>query len=158
MKLNRNTLHQQRRQLDERLKGWREISKTPRPRMGWLKAVREALGVTTRQLATLLGTTNATVVRLEQRELQGKVTLEALDRAAQALGCKVVYALVPEENLEAIVDQKALDAAHALLQSVTHTMKLEKQEVNSKASRAQLKELAQSLKARLDPALWEKRS
>ncbi|MBM4254149.1 MAG: mobile mystery protein A [Deltaproteobacteria bacterium] len=157
MKLNRNILHQQRRQLDERLKAWRQVSKTPRPRMGWLKAVRESLGVTTRQLAHLLGTNNGVVVRLEQREREGKVTLEALDRAAQALGFSVVYAIVPDDTLEAIVDEKAQEAAHAILRSVTHTMKLEKQEVRPKATRAQLQELAQSLKTRLAPELWTKR-
>lgn len=158
MKLNKNTLHQQRRQLDEKLKDWQSIRQIPRPRLGWLKAVRESLGMTTRQLAALLGTNNAAVIRLEKRESEGKVTLEALNRAAQAMGCRLVYAVVPDETLEAIVDHKALDAARALLRSVSHTMKLEKQEVGTQASQAQLAELAQELKSKLDPTLWEKRS
>jgi predicted DNA-binding mobile mystery protein A len=158
MKLNKTSLHQQRHQLDERLQGWNSISLIPLPRSGWLKAIRESLGMTSRQLAALLGTTNASVIRMEKREKDGKVTLESLNRAAHAMGCKVVYAIVPNESLESIVDEKARNAARTLMSSVSHTMKLEKQEVGSKAAQAQLDELAQTLKRKLDPALWEKKS
>ncbi len=158
MKLNKNTLHQQRHQLDEKLKNWRTISRVPRPRLGWLKAVRESLGMTTRQLATFLGTDNAAVIRLEKRETEGKVTLETLNRAAQAMGCRLIYAIVPDETLETIVDDKARDAARAILRSVSHTMKLEQQEVGDQATQRQLLELARELKAKLDPSLWEKKS
>lgn len=158
MKLNKNALHLQRRQLDEKLKGWKNICRAPRPRLGWLKAVRESLGVTTRQLASMIGTNNAAVLRLEKRETEGKVTLETLYRAAQAMGCKVVYAIVPEITLEQIVDQRAREAAHMLLKSVSHTMRLEKQEISSSAEQAQLEELTLELKARLDSSLWEKHS
>ncbi|MBU6155276.1 MAG: mobile mystery protein A [Bdellovibrionales bacterium] len=158
MKLNKKSLHLQRRQLDEKLKAWIPVSRTPRPRLGWLKAVREALGLSTRQLATFLGTDNAGVLRLEKRECQGKASLESLDRAAKAMGCKIVYAVVPDESLEGIVDQKAKEAARSILRSVSHSMRLEKQEVSPEALENQIQELASELKARLDPALWEKRS
>jgi predicted DNA-binding mobile mystery protein A len=82
--------------------------------------------------------------------------LEALEKAAQAMGCNLVYALVPSQSLENIVDQKASEAAARMLRSVSHSMKLEKQELTAEANNAQLKNLTQELKAKLDPTLWEK--
>lgn len=157
MKLNKRSLHQQRKQLDERLKDWLSVGQVPRPRSGWLRAVRESLGMTSRQLASLLSTDNAAVLRMEKREIEKKVTLEALEKAAQAMGCKLVYAIVPSQSLETIVDQKAHEAAAKMLRSVSHSMKLEKQELTADANRAQLKDLAQELKTKLDPVLWEKK-
>jgi hypothetical protein len=72
------------------------------------------------------------------------------------MGCRLVYAIVPEESLEKIVDQKAKAAAARLMKSVDHSMRLEKQGVNSSAAIQQLETLASELKARLDPSLWEK--
>ena len=155
MQLSRRILHQQRRQLDERLVHWQPVRHVPRPRSGWLRAVREALGMTTRQLAVFLGTNNAAILRMQTRELMGRVTLRSLDRAAQAMGCKLVYALVPDETLERIVDDKARVAARELSRSVAHTMTLENQKVAQ--GTAQLAVLAGELKARLDPTLWTKR-
>ncbi|MGZ3688576.1 MAG: mobile mystery protein A, partial [Bdellovibrionota bacterium] len=132
-------------------------SRAPRPRHGWLKAVRESLGMTSRQLAEALGSDNAAVLRMEKREILGKVTLETLSRAAQAMNCKLVYAIVPEESLERVVDDRAREAAGELLKPVSHSMKLEDQSVTWKASEAHLEELAQELKTRLDSALWTKR-
>ncbi|MBC7691112.1 MAG: mobile mystery protein A [Methylotenera sp.] len=157
MKLNKKTLHQQRRQLDEKLKGWNELAQVPRPRSGWLKPIREALGMTTRQLAALLETNNGAVLRMEKREAEGKVTLDTLNRAAEAMGCRVVYAIVPNQSLERIVDQRADDAAQAILNSLSHSMKLEKQEVTPKVAKNQREELARELKLKLDSALWEKK-
>jgi predicted DNA-binding mobile mystery protein A len=95
---------------------------------------------------------------MEKREKEGKVTLETLNRAAEAMGCKLVYAIVPDESLEQIVDEKSREAARELLHSVSHTMKLEEQGVSTKATQLQLDELTQKLKARLDSSLWEKRT
>ena len=156
MKLNKRSLHQQRKQLDERLRAWRPISLIPRPRHGWLKAVRESLGISSTQLAKILSTDSTGILKMEKREIEQKVTLEMLDRAAKAMGCKLVYALVPDKSLEQIVDQKAHEAASKLLRSVSNSMKLEKQELTAEANSAQLKELTQELKAKLDPILWEK--
>lgn len=158
MKLNKKALHQQRRQLDEKLRAWRKVSKLASPRSGWLKAVRESLGMTSRHLATLLGTNNSAVVRMEKREAEGKITLTSLSRAAEAMGCRVVYAVVPAKTLEKVVDDKARQAAAAVLRGVSHSMKLENQAVTGREARYQLKELTRQMKERLDKAMWEPRA
>jgi predicted DNA-binding mobile mystery protein A len=155
MKMNKKAIETQRRLMDKKTHRWLNLRSEKRPPVGWLKAIRGALGVSSRQLAQILGIDSAAVLRLEDREPTGKVTLELLDRAAQAMGCKVVYAIVPNnmfESLEAIVDGRAKKAAKELLQKVEHSMKLEEQ--GTPDSKTELETLAQNLKDKMDPRIW----
>ena len=60
-----------------------------------LKEKRTALGMSTTQLAHRLGVAQSTVVRLEQSEERGTISLESLQRVAGALGCSLTYDLKP---------------------------------------------------------------
>ena len=83
------------RQLDFVMNRWREADLPPRPPSGWIKAVREALGMTSAYLAKRLGITLSTATRLELSEAEDRITLATLRRAAEALDCELHYALVP---------------------------------------------------------------
>lgn len=156
MRLSKKTAHFQRSQIDEQLRGLIRLRTATRPRRGWIKAIREALGMTTRLLAERLGTNNAAVTRLEARELNGKVTIEVLERAAEAMGCHFVYAIVPDESLEETLNRRAHDAAVGVLEPVKQSMRLEQQGVSKASSQRQIEALARQLKERLDPLLWKK--
>ena len=86
-----------RRQLDKRLCLLNDTQSLARPPRGWIKAVREALGMTTAQLAKRLGVSQPRAVGIEKAEARGAITLDSLERAAQALDCRLVYALVPNK-------------------------------------------------------------
>jgi predicted DNA-binding mobile mystery protein A len=93
----------------------------PRPPPGWIRTIREALGMTTSELAARLGVTQSRISQLERAELDGALQLSTLARVATALRCKVCYALVPEETLEAIVFRQAWEkAAQMIAQSRPH--------------------------------------
>jgi transcriptional regulator with XRE-family HTH domain len=83
-------------QLDKTLSPWRSLPRS-RPSGGWLRAVRQALGMTTRQLAKAVGVTQAAVVDAERTEAKGDITLTTLQRYAAALGCELTYALLLTE-------------------------------------------------------------
>ncbi|MEQ1665832.1 MAG: hypothetical protein ABL927_10690, partial [Bdellovibrionales bacterium] len=90
-----------------------------------------------------------------EREPDGKITLEMLKRAAQAMDCKVLYAIVPQDHydsLETIVDNRSRNAAKNLLQKVEHSMRLEDQ--GSSDSKLELEKLAQTLKEKMDSRIW----
>jgi len=87
-----------RRQLDKRLSVLTDIDALTRPPRGWVKAIREALGMTTAQLAKRMGVSQPRAVTLEQAEARGAITLDSLERAEQALDCRLVYALVPRHS------------------------------------------------------------
>ena len=148
------TPHQQ---LDKRLSALRPLVAAAKPHRGWVRAIRETLGMTTRQLAERMGISQPTLTRLEQSEAAGTITLSSLERAAQALGCRLVYALVPLKPLSETVEDRALALAEEQLASVEQTMRLEAQGVNDpKQRKAARRQLADDLMRR--PArLWDER-
>src|SRR5262245_24223753 len=104
-----------RQQLDKRIAALRPLTGMAKPHRGWVRAIRETLGMTTRQLADRMGISQPTLVRLEKSEAAGTITLTSLERAAQALGCRVVYALVPLKPLTETVEDRALALAEEQL-------------------------------------------
>ena len=143
------------RHLDKRFTAFRPLARNSRPPKGWVRAVRDALGMTTAQLARRLGVSQPRIVELEQSEMSGSVTLHTLQRAAEALGCRLVYALVPERPLAEIVRERAEIVAERQAGAVEHTMRLENQAVQSKRARKELhRQLIENLLRR--PArLWD---
>lgn len=126
----KNTLRQRARQrLDERLASVKPESRLAPPPKGWIRAIRDALGMTGPQFAARLKITPQSVSDIEKSEATGSIQLKTLSRAAEALGCTLVYALVPKTSLEDAVQQRARRIALAALQRVAHTMKLEDQGV-----------------------------
>lgn len=144
-----------RRQLDKRLKAFTNPDTLARPPRGWIKAIREALGMTAEQLAARLRVSQPRVLAIEKAETTGSVTLHTLERAAQALDCRLVYALVPRQPLDALVEERAAALARKRLRSTSHTMALEAQSVVSEDEQAQLEQMTRRLLERAGPALWD---
>jgi predicted DNA-binding mobile mystery protein A len=78
-------------------------------------------------LAERLGTTAGAVSRLEQSEAAERIRLDTLRRAADALGCDLVYLLVPRRPLTAVVRDRARELAHYQIAATEQTMRLEDQ-------------------------------
>jgi predicted DNA-binding mobile mystery protein A len=103
-------------------------------------------------LAARMGVTGSTVVRIEANERVDSVQLRTLRRAAEALGCDLVYALVPREPLEQSVQAQARMQATKFLTPVQHTMLLEAQQTSRTAMEALL---ADHIAEWIDrPGLW----
>jgi predicted DNA-binding mobile mystery protein A len=117
------------RHLDKRFTGLRHLAQSPRPAKGWLRAIRDALGMTSAQLARRLGVSQPRIIELEQSEVRGNVTLNTLQRAAEAVGCRLVYALIPEQPLAQTVRERTELIAERQLKAVEQTMRLEDQSV-----------------------------
>ena len=97
-----------RRKLDERLANIREASGLfERPRRGWIATLRRALGMPQSHLAHRMRVSRQAISQLEKREVDGSITLSALEQAAEALGARVVYAVVPERP-EPVNDSETL--------------------------------------------------
>ena len=126
-----------------------------RPPRGWLKAIREALGLTTRQFAKRLDLSQSRVVEIEKAEISGSITLDSLRRAAEALDCRLVYALVPAAPLEEIVEQRARIKALQRLKKTHHNMALENQSVDAADEEEQLKQFTQKLLSQPGSSLWD---
>lgn len=116
-----------RTRLDERLEVLRPADRFMVPPKGWVRALRDALGMTGAQLGARMGIRPQTVETIEKSEAAGTIQLNTLRRAAEALDCTLVYALVPNTSLEAMVNARARKIAMRELQRVAHTMRLEAQ-------------------------------
>lgn len=118
------------KQLDRTLKPFRAAAKNPRPQKGWLRAIREAAGISASEVARTLKTSRQLPVQLEKAEAEDRITLKSLRAAANALGCELVYALVPRANtLHDLVEERARAQAKKHVLGVEHSMALEDQAV-----------------------------
>ncbi len=144
-----------RKNLDKKLNFLRDSDISVRPARGWIKAIREALGMTTAQFGRRMGVSQPRAVAVEKAEVSSKITLDSLERAAEALGCRVVYALVPQESLEAQVEKRARLLAEKHLKSVTHSMALEDQGVAHEDTQAQLERLTRKILEASGSKLWD---
>lgn len=144
------------RQLDQRFEVLRPfIRLSSRPPKGWLRAIRDALGMTTAQFGKRLGVSQPRIVELEQSEVNGSVTLNTLQRAAEALGCRVVYTIVPERPLADTVLQQADRIVSRLTSTVAQSMRLEDQEVTSKDAAKDLHEREVERLLQRPARLWD---
>ena len=96
-----------RTSLDQRLAPVRiQADALAAPRTGWIRAIREALGMSATQLARRMGVAQPTLTKLEQSEAADRIQLDSLRRVAAALDCDVVYALVPRRPLQEMVEAR----------------------------------------------------
>jgi predicted DNA-binding mobile mystery protein A len=144
------------RQLDTTLSRWRAADLPPRPASGWLKAIREALGMTATYQAKTLGVTTSTVTRLETSEADDTISLGSLRRAAEALGCELQYALVPKQSLADTLEARAIALARQQMADISHSMALEAQATSREMVDAQTRALAESLLKGSRRVLWRK--
>ncbi len=141
-------------QLDKTFGPWRSLP-WPRPSVGWLRAIRQALGMTTRQLARSVGVTQAAVVDAERTEAKGDITLATLQRYAAALGCELRYALVPLRPLEEIVEERADRIARDQVTRVRHAMALEDQSTDQERLEREVADLRRKLLEGKPSRLWQ---
>ena len=107
-----------------------------------------------RQLAGRVGLTKSAIAALENREAEGRVTLESLSKLAEALESELVYFVVPKRTLEETMRRRALALAERLAQTVEETMEREMQ----RTSAEQRERLVQSLADQLlqsETRLWD---
>lgn len=151
MKLARSAA-EGRKGLDRRLQQFAAIPHSEPPVRGWIRAIRQALGMTTVQLAARLGISQPSLVAMEESERRGTIALATLRRAASALDCRVVYALVPRAPLEQVVRTRARVLMRRRRASVEHSMALEDQKVEDADFEARLEELLRETNPKV---FWE---
>ncbi len=144
-----------RKNLDLRLSQWQSTSDFARPPRGWIHAIREAIGMTAAQLGTRLKVSQPRVFALEKDEIRDALTLETISRAAQALDCTFIYALVPNTSLENMVSERIRKKVAERFARINHTMKLEGQELaDAEIAAEQERIVSEILKGNLK-RLWE---
>jgi predicted DNA-binding mobile mystery protein A len=97
----------------------------------------------------------ARVASLEKAEITGAVTIRSMRKAAAALDCVFVYALVPRSSLENTLREQARRVAQARLEHTSHTMLLEDQRLSSEDLRRVLDGAVAELMDAMPRDLWD---
>ena len=145
-----------REQLDASLQRLRPLLDATAPRKGWIRAIRDALGMTARQLANRLGVAQQAVARIEKEELAGSVTIKTMRRIAECLDCVFIYGFVPRKSLEEIVARQTKKVAAQRLAQASQTMSLENQALSRKENEQALSDMVDELIRTPPSNLWNK--
>lgn len=97
-----------RRRLDEEMRPFRLAGRKKDPTNELLRAARRALRITVEEIAEKMGVNRSSVFDLEAREGKSTITLRSMSRLAEAMGCKVVYGIVPKggKTLERLAEER----------------------------------------------------
>lgn len=125
-----NIRNRARDRLDKKFEALRPLDRFAMPPKGWIRAIRDAIGMTGAQLGRRVGNSPQGIVGLERSEAAGTIQLNTLRRAAEAMECVLVYAIIPKTSLGDMVNSRAREIARRALQRVSHSMALEDQQVD----------------------------
>lgn len=146
----------QLQQINNKMLYLKQLNTIAVPPTGWIKAIRNALGMSAQQLGNKLTMTRQGVQDLENREKEGTVTLKSLREAARAMDLHLVYGFVPiDGSLEELIERKAREMAKQIVGRTNATMKLEDQENSQQRIEKAIEERTIALKNEMPKSLWD---
>ncbi len=152
--MNKTTLLIQ--QLNQKMLSFVPVKQVAIPPTGWIKAIRNALGMSMQQLGNKLSITKQSIQEIEKREKDGSITLKSLKHVAKAMDMQLVYGLVPNDGtLDALIDRKAKDLARKIVMRTSNTMKLENQQNSNQRIVKAIQERANAIKNEMPKILWD---
>jgi len=100
-----------RKRLDLEMRSYRQAGREKNQTNGLLRAVRQTLNMPVAEVAKKMGVSRSVIFDLEAREPRNTISLRSMSRMAEAMGCKVVYGIVPKggKKLEDLVEERLLD-------------------------------------------------
>lgn len=143
-------------QLNAKMQAFARLQQVVPPPIGWLKAVRTALGMTLQQLSNRRSISKQSIREIEQREVEGSITLKSLREAAAAMDMQLVYGLVPKDgSLDNLIHRKSADLARQIVLRTSNSMKLEDQEISYQRLEKAIEERTTILKNEMPKSLWD---
>ena len=143
-------------QLNTKMLAYASLQKVAPPPTGWIKAIRNAIGMSMLQLGNRLSITKQSVQDIERREKDGSITIKALREAARALDMQLVYGFVPNDgSLVLLIERKAKELATQIVMRTNNTMKLEDQENTKQRIEKAIQERTTIIKTEMPKTLWD---
>ena len=143
-------------QIDSKILLLKKVEGLTIPSTGWVYAIRQALGMSLRQLGNKMGITPQSVKEIEERENYGSISLNVLRQFGKSLDLKLVYGFVPKyESLNDMIEKRAIKLAKEIVNRTSISMKLEDQENNPKRIQKATLEKANEIKLEMPKYLWD---
>ena len=130
------------------------LKRIKRPKEGWIRTLRKALGMSSPQLAQRLQISKSQASQMERMEAEDRITLTQLRRVADNLDCELVYAIVPRNSIDSMIEQQAKEKAKNLVMKADTQIKLETQQFSDQALKDQVKHETERLVRDLPRDLW----
>lgn len=125
------------------------------PSEGWLASLRKALGMSGAQVAKRMGVTRSAVYQAERNERDGAITISQMEKLAEAMGGRFVYAIIPEGSVQDVIRAQAYRKAEARIRRASAHMALEKQSLPDAQTKQRIEELAAELMRDMPSDFWE---
>ena len=126
------------------------------PPIGWIKAIRNSIGMSMEQLGKKLSITKQGVMDIEKREKEGAITIKSMQEIAKAIDMQFVYGFVPDAgSLDQMIEMRALEIAKTIVQRTSTTMKLEDQANSKERIEKAIKERAAEIINKTPKILWD---
>ncbi|MEH6591334.1 MAG: mobile mystery protein A [Halioglobus sp.] len=151
MGINRIVAKQYRDKVNQ---AYHELGSLSLPPEGWLRTVRHAFGMSGSQLAKRLGVTKARVSKAEQGELTGSVTIKTMQSMAEAMNCRFVYAVVPDQEIEEMIKRRAFQKAGEQVKNASTHMALEAQTLSDDQLSFEIDRIASEMVEKMPSDLW----
>jgi predicted DNA-binding mobile mystery protein A len=143
-------------QIDRKILQLKKIEDLTIPASGWIYAIRQALGMSLRQLGNKMGITPQSVKEIEVREKNGTISLNVLRQFGKSLDLKLVYGYIPKhDSLEMIIETRAEEIAREIVNRTSTSMKLEDQENNPKRIKKAISDKTKEIKLEMPKYLWD---
>jgi len=126
------------------------------PSSGWVYSIRQALGMSMRQLGVKMRITPQSIKEIEEREKNGTITIKVLRQFGYSLDLKLIYGFIPSEgSLEKIIEKRAFELAAEIVNRTSISMKLEDQENSTDRLHKAVREKAEEIKLNMPRYLWD---
>ena len=143
-------------QLNEKIDQLTGLQHVIVPPIGWIKAIRNGIGMTMEQLGKKLSITKQGVMDIEKREKEGAITIKSMQEIAKAMDMKLIYGFVPNEgDLEQMIETRAIEIAKKIVERTSNTMKLEDQANSKERIEKAIKERASEIINNTPKILWD---
>lgn len=143
-------------QLDAKILQLKKIENLVIPSSGWVYSIRQALGMSMRQLGNRMGITPQSVKEMEEREQNETVSIKVLRQFGKSVNLKLVYGFIPQSGtLEDIIEKRANELAIEIVKRTSISMELEDQENSRSRIQKAIKEKANEIKTEMPKYLWD---
>lgn len=145
-----------RNQLDDKMLALVEAGNVVQPSTGWIYAIRYSINMSLRQLGKRLSITPQSVKEIQDREMNGTISIKVLRQVAVALNMKFVYGFIPmEQTLKGMIEKRAGELAEIIVKRTSIHMTLEDQGLSEKQIKRAVEAKVREIREEVPKMLWD---
>ncbi len=143
-------------QTDKKLVLFQPLKTVVIPNKGWVNTMRTALKMSLRQLGNRMNFSAQNIKQIEEREVNGTISINSLREVANAMDMQLVYGFVSKhESLEQMIEKRAKELATEIVMRTNNTMTLEDQQNSKERIEKAIAQKTNEIKSEMPKYLWD---